>query len=280
MTIVTVIGLGLIGGSIAMDLKHQLNVKVLGVDNNVAHQEEALKLGLVHEIVSLAEGQSRSSILLLAVPVDVAEQLLTTVLDNITEDQVVIDMGSTKANICAVVADHQCRGRYVAAHPLAGTEFSGPKAAKRHLFQGKKNIICEQEKSDQDALDTALSVIRSLGMTTYYLDADEHDKHLAYVSHLSHITSFALSKTVLDIEQDEAQIFNLASTGFASTVRLAKSSPSTWAPIFMKNKEHLSVALNNYINQLLTFKAALDDGDSQATESFMKDANQIIKVLN
>lgn len=280
MTVVTVIGLGLIGGSIAIDLKHQLNVKVLGVDNNSAHQAEAKDLGLVHEVVSLEEGQAQADIIIIAVPVDAAESVLANVLDNVGTHQVVLDMGSTKGNICKAVESHANRGRYVAAHPLAGTEFSGPKAAIRHLFQGKRNIICEKAKSDSDALATAVSVIESLGMETYYLAPQEHDRHLAYVSHLSHITSFALSKTVLDIEQDEAQIFNLASTGFASTVRLAKSSPSTWAPIFQKNKDHLSVALNNYIKQLIVFKEALDSDDKEGTLAFMEDANQIIRVLD
>lgn len=218
---ITIVGLGLIGGSVALDLKSQMNVHVIGVDTNLSHQEAAMDLGLVHEVMDLDAAVLKSDIIILAVPVDIIELILPNLLDNISKKSVLIDLGSTKDAICKMIWHHKNRGRFVAAHPLAGTEFSGPKAALRGLFQNKKNIICESEKSDPDALALALRLFDSLGMKTSFMSAQDHDKHLAYVSHLSHVSSFMLGLTVLDIEKDEKQIFDLAGTGFASTVRLA-----------------------------------------------------------
>lgn len=277
---VTIVGLGLIGGSIARDLKSQINVSVTGVDNNMDHQKMAMELGLVHEVMDFNIGIRKADVIILAIPVDKIEGVLPEVLDMIDGTQVVIDVGSTKEFICKSVVDHPKRSRFVAAHPLAGTEFSGPTAALQRLFVNKKNIICERDKSDTDALDTALKVFNSMGMKTYFLDPQEHDKHLAYVSHLSHVSSFMLGLTVLDIEKDESQIFNLASTGFASTVRLAKSNPETWAAIFEKNNNHLSTALESYIDYLRKFKEAIDANDSEATRKLMAEANDIKRILN
>ena len=277
---ISVVGLGLIGGSIAKDLKNQINVEVLGVDLNESHQKLAMELGLIHRVVTLDEAIEKSEVIILAIPVDKIESLLPSVLDKISGETVVTDVGSTKAEICRVVDGHKNRSRYVAAHPLAGTEFSGPKAAISHLFVGKKNIICDKEKSDASAVDTIVKVFNSIGMHTYFLSSEEHDKHLAYVSHLSHVSSFMLGLTVLDIEKDEKQIFNLASTGFASTVRLAKSNPSTWSPIFHKNGDNLVKALESYIDYLHQFKEAIKSNDYDKAESLMKDANDIKRILN
>jgi len=280
MTTVTLIGLGLIGGSLALDLKSQLNIKVLGVDNNSDHQQQAIDLNLVDKLVTLDEGISSADIVILAIPVDSIEALLPTLLDRVNEDTIVLDVGSTKTDICKAVISHPQRHQYVAAHPLAGTEYSGPSAAVTGLFRGKKNIICDRELSDPDAVKLTTQLFLSLGMQTYFLSSESHDKHLAYVSHLSHITSFTLSLTVLDIEKDDEQILNLASTGFESTVRLAKSNPKTWTPILAKNKEHLSLAIGQYIEHLQQFKQALEDDDRDQTEALMLKANAIKHLLN
>lgn len=277
---ITVIGLGLIGGSIAKDLKSQLNVYVTGVDASQVHCSSAIKLGLVHQISRLDESIQKADIIIIAVPVDNIETLLPLILDNIDNHTVVIDVGSTKEAICTAISHHPKRNRFVAAHPLAGTEFSGPEAALKGLFQGRKNIICESESSDPDALGTALKLFDSLGMITSLMTAEEHDKHLAYVSHLSHVSSFMLGLTVLDIEKDEKQIFDLAGTGFASTVRLAKSNPKTWSAIFGKNKKYLLEALDSYINHLENFRQHVRNNDINATEELMKSCNEIKRILN
>ena len=234
---------------------------------------------LVSEIVSLEVAIEQSHVIILATPVHIIEDLLPMVLDRINTHQTIIDVGSTKSAICDAVINHVNRGRFVAAHPLAGTEFSGPEAALKGLFVDKKNIICEKERSDEDAVETALKVFQSIGMDTYFLSAEEHDKHLAYVSHLSHVSSFMLGLTVLNIEKDEKQIFNLASTGFESTVRLAKSNPNTWKPIFMKNKKYVSEALENYIELLRDFKEKLDKNDEEGLIASMSNANEIKRIL-
>mgnify|MGYP000090939578 CR=1 FL=1 len=276
---ITVIGLGLIGGSIAQDLRSQLGVYVIGVDANADHRREALSIGLVDEIKDLEESLSDTTVVILATPVHIIERQLIDILDMMGDDMTIIDVGSTKHAICDAVQGHPRRGQYVAAHPLAGTEFSGPQAAKRGLFQGAKNIICEKSKSDPKSLDIAIDIFRSLGMTSYYMTAEEHDRHLAYVSHLSHVTSFALGLTVLDIEKDEKQIFNLASTGFRSTSRLAKSNPNTWAAIFDKNSKPLIKALDGYIETLQKFRSAINDNDKEAMFALMKEANKIKRIL-
>ncbi len=277
---ICVIGLGLIGGSMAKDLRSQLNVTVVGVDHNESHCKEALELGLVDRIDSLPSGVAIADIIILSIPVKGIVRLLPDVLDLINDSAVVIDVGSTKEDICISVHGHPKRTRFVAAHPLAGTEFSGPRAAIKNLFPGKKNIICEKGRTDSDALETAVKLFASLGMESYFLNPSEHDRHLAYVSHLSHISSFTLSLTVQDIEKDEEQIFNLASTGFESTVRLAKSSPSTWAPIFSQNSVHLSKALDQYIEYLTQFKKAIENQNNELSFSMITEANKIKKLLN
>lgn len=276
---VTIIGLGLIGGSMAKDLKSQLNVTVYGVDADPTHHELAVSLGLVHEMVDLEQGISTADIIIVAIPVDKLEGLLPTVLDKISQNTTIIDVGSTKSQICKSIENHPKRNRFVAAHPLAGTEFSGPNAAVKGLFQDKKNIICERHLVDEDALITAIKVFESLGMTTSFMTAEEHDKHLAYVSHLSHVSSFMLGLTVLDIEKDEKQIFNLASTGFESTVRLAKSNPKTWSAIFGKNQKYVLEALDSYILHLENFRKMMVENDIEGTEKLMTASNEIKRIL-
>lgn len=276
---ICIIGLGLIGGSLSLGLRHRAST-ILGVEQNPEHAKKALKLGLADRIVSLEEGVSNADLVILAIPVNQAKDILGTILDHISPDAVVVDMGSTKAGICSLNAKHPRRGRFVASHPMAGTEFSGPDAALKGVFEGKKTIICEQQKSDKDALKLVEEMYTELKMDIlYYNNALTHDRNVAYVSHISHVSSFMLGLTVLEIEKNETRILDLAGTGFASTVRLAKSSPQTWAPIFTQNKEALSVALDRYIRHLEEFKSFLDAGDETRLKEMMIEANKIGKVI-
>lgn len=276
---IAVVGLGLIGGSIAKDLKAQINVDVTGVDHNEKHCAKAMELGLVHRISSLGDVILDTDVIILATPVDIIESLLPQVLNLVGEEAIVIDVGSTKSDICKEVSGHPNRSQFVAAHPLAGTEFSGPEAAFKGLFVNAKNIICEREKSSDEAVALALKIFESIGMVSDFMSPEEHDRHLAYVSHLSHVTSFSLGLTVLDIEKDEKQIFNLASTGFKSTSRLAKSNPNTWAAIFGKNKKYIGEALDGYIETLSKFKEAIETDDRESMVNLMTEANDIKRVL-
>lgn len=275
-----IIGLGLIGGSMALDLKDQLNVSVFGYDSSADHMNLANTLNLVDQLSSVEEIVKSCQVIICCIPVHLMGDKIKELLNDISSKQVVIDTGSTKQDICNVVSDHPKRGRFVAAHPLAGTENSGPGAAIKGLFRGKKNIICDASNTDPDALDICKQVFRSIGMETYLLDSAAHDKHLAYVSHLSHVSSFMLGLTVLDIEKDQEQIGNLASTGFESTVRLAKSSPETWAAIFDKNKDNVCEALERYIENLNHFLETLKNKDKEQSIALMKKANDIKGVLD
>ncbi len=277
---ITIIGLGLIGGSIAKDLREQINVSVTGVDIDPKHCELALQLDLVDRIMTLEEGVKTGDAIILTTPVNVIEKILPKVLDIAGEKVLVMDAGSTKKGICKSVENHLKREKFVASHPLAGTEYSGPQAALSGLFRGVKSIICEREKSGLEQIILAEKIWRSLGMTTYYMTPDEHDLHLAYVSHLSHVTSFALGLTVLEIEKDEKQIFNLASTGFRSTARLAKSNPQTWAPIFGENRDYIVRAITGYAQRLMDFRDAIKENNYEKMISLMKDANEINKILD
>lgn len=276
----TVVGLGLIGGCIAIDLRKSGMISpVTGVDKNQAHGEAALNAGWIDGFALLAESLHDAELVIVAIPVNAIEQILPIILDSIPETAVVIDAGSTKRLICAAVKDHPNRGRFVAAHPIAGTENSGPLAAFGGLFQGKTNIICEKDASDPDAQELALRIFRELGMNTIFMEPEEHDRHVAYVSHLSHVSAFLLGQTVMDIEKDEENIFALAGSGFASTVRLAKSSPDMWAPIFEQNREFLSQALQEYIMHLQKFHYHLLKKDTAEVHRIMLKANEIRRVL-
>jgi prephenate dehydrogenase len=276
----TIIGLGLIGGCIAIDLRKEgVATRLLGVDLSAANAARALEIGLVDEILTLEEAVLQSDLIITAIPVNAIRQVLLKILDMVAHDAIIIDTGSTKSQICKAVIAHERRAQFVAAHPLAGTENSGPDAAFSGLFKQKTNIICEQDKSSAKALLVADKVFGALGMRTIFMDPVEHDKHVAYVSHLSHVSAFLLGQTVLDIEQDEKNIFNLAGSGFASTVRLAKSSPDMWAPIFEQNAEYLSQALLEYIMHLQKFQYHLMKRDMKELHRVMTDANRIRKVL-
>lgn len=276
----TIVGLGLIGGCMALDLrKAGIATSLIGVDANADNAQLAIELGIVDKTLPLEEAVANADLVIVAIPVNALRSFLPNVLDLMKENAVLIDAGSTKSSICKSVTDHPKRAQYVAAHPIAGTENSGPSAAFNGLFQNKTNIICDKEKSSAQALELALKIFDALGMKTIFMNPDEHDKHVAYVSHLSHVSSFLLGQTVLDIEKDEKNIFNLAGSGFASTVRLAKSSPDMWAPIFEQNVEYLSQALLEYIMHLQRFHYHLMKKDSKELHRIMTEANQIRRVL-
>jgi len=276
----TIIGLGLIGGSIAIDLrKSGLATSLIGVELNHDHAEKAIELGLVDQVLSLEEAVKDADLIITAIPVNYIRTVLLKILDSINDKTIIVDTGSTKSSICSAVSNHVKREQFVAAHPLAGTENSGPNAAFSGLFNGKTNIICEKEKSSAKALTVADQIFDALKMRTIFMDPIEHDKHVAYVSHLSHVSAFLLGQTVLDIEKDEKNIFDLAGSGFASTVRLAKSSPDMWAPIFEQNAEYLSQALLEYIMHLQKFQYHLMKRDVKELHRIMTKANHIRDVL-
>ncbi|MGZ8537583.1 MAG: prephenate dehydrogenase [Flavisolibacter sp.] len=276
---VTIIGIGLIGGSFALALKDKgIANRIIGVDANAEHQEKALTLGLVDEIKILDDAIKESDLIVLAIPVDSLSKLLPSVMDKV-DQQVVIDMGSTKHGILEGVKDHPKRKRFVATHPMWGTEYSGPESAVHGAFIDKATVICDREQSDPDALELVEKIYRQLGMHLMYMNGHDHDVHVAYVSHISHITSFALANTVLEKEREEDAIFELASGGFESTVRLAKSNPLTWASIFMQNRENVLDVLNEHISQLRKFKACLEKENLEYLEELMVNANRIKEII-
>jgi prephenate dehydrogenase len=277
--IVTIIGIGLIGGSMALCLREKgLAAKVVGVEANAEHAAKALELGIVDEILSLDEAIEISDTVIVSVPVTTATRVVMAVLDKV-KNQVVLDVGSTKADLCREADLHPNRGRFVATHPMWGTEFSGPEAATIHAFTGKALVICDQEKSDPDALEIVENMYRTLGMHLLNMDSGMHDIHTAYISHISHITSFALANTVLEKEREEDAIFELASAGFESTVRLAKSNADTWVPVFMQNKENVLDVLNEHITQLRKFKASLEKENWDYLRELIEHANKIKRIL-
>jgi prephenate dehydrogenase len=278
---VTIVGIGLIGGSLALAMKEKgLAQKVIGVEANEEHKEKALELGLVDEIQELSEAMEESDLIVLATPVNAVVKLLPQILDKISNKQIVMDVGSTKDSIMEAVKGHPNRERFVATHPMWGTEHSGPEAAMKGAFTDKATVICDKEKTDADAVAIVENIYQQLGMHLVYMNGEEHDVHVAYVSHISHITSFALANTVLEKEREEDAIFELASAGFESTVRLAKSNPHTWASIFMQNRENVLDVLNEHISQLRKFKACLEKENYEYLEELMVNANKIKKVLN
>ena len=277
---VFVIGIGLIGGSIALDIKSlHPDASIFGIDSNENHLQEAINLGVV-EAGATYEDLIHADFVIVSVPVDILLKVLPNVLDEIGENTIVFDVGSTKTPICEAVANHPKRRNFIAVHPIAGTEFSGPSAAISGLFQGKTNIICEVEKTTFKLQEKAVQLFTAMGMRIRYMDPISHDKHIAYVSHLSHISSFMLGKTVIDKEKDEQDIFDMAGSGFESTVRLAKSSPAMWTPIFKQNKKQVVKTLEEYISNLSNFKDLLEKDDFEAIFNEMQSVNRIKEILN
>lgn len=279
MNKIAIIGLGLIGGSLALELKKSTWATVYGIDKNSDHLKKALELGIIYEEIDF-DRIHEMDVVIIAVPVNIIPKLSLKVLDLIGEKTLVFDVGSTKAAVCDAVRDHPKRKNFVALHPIAGTEFSGPEAAIYDLFTDKVNIICEKEFSSIEMIDRVKTLFEGLKMKNVFMDsAVQHDIHIAYVSHLSHISSFMLGKTVLEIEKDEKNIFNMAGSGFASTVRLAKSNPETWTPILMQNRDNLLKSLEEYIKNLNQFKDILSKKSADDVLKIMKNTNRIKDVL-
>lgn len=281
---VGIIGLGLIGGSMAIDLKRKgFADQILGVEAEPVNASAAEKIGLVDRIVSLDECVRQSDLVVLAVPVGAAVRILPELLDKIGEsgdtDKVVMDVCSTKEHLARNVKYHPCRRQYVASHPMAGTEYSGPWAAMPGLFDGHACIVCDSEESSQKAVRMVEDLYDVLNMRMIYMNSSSHDMHAAYVSHISHVTSFALALTVLDKEKDEKHIFDLASGGFSSTVRLAKSSPEMWTPILSQNRENVLHVIDTYVEKMLAFRKAIDEGDDEAVRELIEDANRIRRII-
>jgi len=275
-----VIGIGLIGGSMGLDIKTVYpEATVYGVDNNENHLQQALALGVIDQAAVL-ENVSDADFVIVSVPVDVALTVLPEVLDLIGENTIVFEVGSTKAPICEAVANHPRRRNFIATHPIAGTEFSGPSAAIAGLFHGKTNIICEVERTAFKLQEKALELFKAIGMRIRYMEPKSHDKHIAYMSHLSHISAFMLGKTVIDKEKHEQDIFDMAGSGFESTVRLAKSSPAMWTPIFRQNRKQVVKTLDEYISNLTHFKDLLISEDYDAIYEEMESVNKIKEILN
>ena len=277
---VFVIGIGLIGGSLAKDInRNRPESKIYGIDTNEAHLEEAMSLSLIDGKADYDQ-LKQADVVIVGIPVDVMVQELPKILDAIDDDAVVFDVGSTKSLICNIVENHPKRRNFLACHPIAGTEFSGPSAALEGLFMGKTNIICEIEKTAFKLQEKALELFQQMGMRIRYMNPEAHDKHIAYVSHLSHISSFMLGKTVIEKERNERDIFDMAGSGFESTVRLAKSSPAMWTPIFRQNKENVVETLGEYIQNLKEFKAMLIADDYEGIYKEMNSTNKIKEILN
>ena len=278
--IISIVGVGLLGGSFALGLRSiDEGHYFIGVDISDENAELAKRLNIVDEILDFTEAVQKSDLVVLATPVDVINQQLCKVLDILSEGAVLIDLGSTKEAFSKTVANHPNRSQYVSCHPMAGTENSGPEAAFSGLLKHKQMIICDKEKSNRSILERVIGIFKKLDIHIAYMGSQEHDRHIAYVSHLSHISSFALGLTVLEKEKDEKSIFTMAGSGFSSTVRLAKSSPDMWAPIFRQNAENISLALDSYISQLKQFKEIIDSGAEDKSHKLIEKANEIRRVL-
>jgi prephenate dehydrogenase len=277
---ITIVGVGLISGSFSLALKEKGLVRnVIGVSRTPESVKKALDLGLIDEALPLAEAVKKSDLIYVAIPVDVTVPVTRQIMDLVTDRQIVADAGSTKLALCESLAGHPMRSRFVATHPMWGTEYSGPEAAVRDAFRGRACVICEKEKSASDAVTVMEQLYTDLGMHIVYMDANSHDMHAAYISHISHITSFALANTVLEKEKEESAIFELAGGGFESTVRLAKSNPSMWVPIFMQNREHVLDVLNEHISQLRKFKSCLEKENAGFLRELMENANKIKRII-
>lgn len=276
---IVIIGIGLIGGSLARDFALRMpDAQILGMDKDPDHLREAQRLGLVKGEAGETD-LAAADLVVVSIPVDHIVRELPRILEQVGEDTLVIDAGSTKAPICRAVADSPKRRNFLACHPIAGTEFTGPSAAETGLFDGKVNIICEVEETAFKIQERALEVFRAIGMRIRYMNPEAHDRHIAYVSHLSHISSFMLGKTVIEKEKNERDIFDMAGSGFESTVRLAKSSPAMWTPIFKQNRDNVLETLDEYIENLQGFRDRLKEGEYEELYAQMDHTNRIKDIL-
>ena len=274
-----IIGLGLLGGSFALALKKvKPEILFTGTDNDPQHLQEALSLGIIDEARNQADEDT--DVIVIATPIHAIVPLLRIILDKVSKNTLVMEFGSTKKSICEAVADHPNSENYLAAHPIAGTEYSGPKAAITGLLHGKVLSICEMEKTSLELKAMAYDIFEALHMNLRFMDPDDHDLQFAYISHLSHISSFMLGKTVLDKMKDDSHILDMAGSGFSTTVRLAKSSPGTWAPIFIDNKANVLEALDLYINNLKAFRERIQGEDAEGLFNEMAEINKIGKILD
>ena len=274
-----VIGVGLIGGSFAIDMRKLFpKSTIIGIDKSEIHLQKALDLKLIDETSELSK-INNPDIIVISVPVKSILNILPIVLKSVNNNSLVIDFGSKKKSICQIVKDHPNRQNFLATHPIAGTEFSGPAAAYEGLFEGKNIIICDKHKTDKSILERGLKIFNLMKMKIGYMDSDSHDKHIAYVSHLSHISSFMLGKTVMDEEKNEKNIFDMAGSGFESTVRLAKSSPEMWTDIFEDNKKNIIKSLDDYIENLVHINSLIKKGRFDEVESQLKSTNYIKTIL-
>lgn len=279
MKTIGILGTGLIGGSMALSLRNKnFAAHFIGTDYNESHQQEALSKGLVDEMLPLAAMIQKADMIIIAIPVDASEKLIEEILHQAV-GKVVMDVGSTKLSLCKKIAMHPNRTAFVATHPMWGTEYSGPLAAVDTGFKKNAVVICDQEKSGKEAIEAVESLYEALEMKIVYMNAAAHDLHAAYVSHISHITSFALANTVLEKEKEDSAIFEMASGGFESTVRLAKSNPEMWLPIFMENRENVLDVLNEHIAQLKKFRSCLEKDNYKYMRELIENANKIKRII-
>jgi len=277
--IIAVVGIGLIGGSMALELKKKkFCSKIIGVDLNPQHQKDAIQLNIVDEICSLEDAVNKASLILLSTPVNISSKIILSIMDKI-DNQIVFDVGSTKHKLVEQIKTHPKRKNFVATHPIAGTEFSGPKSAHFGLFNNKITIVCDREDSSENSIANIVKLYEKLGMKIIYMTAKDHDIHSAYVSHISHISSFSLALSVMDKEKNEKNILNMAGSGFESTVRLAKSNKDMWTPIFLENKNNILEVLENYVRKLNEFKHAIEESNENEISQLISEANAINKIL-
>jgi len=276
---IAIVGVGLMGSSLALRLKNEgVAAEIIGVDNNPEHLSIALVQKIIDCSMSLTDAIAASDIIVIAIPVDATIAILPSIL-NLVQDQIVFDLGSTKASIIEEIKDHPMRGRFVGTHPMWGTEKNGPQAAVQDAFKNRAVVLCDQDNSDSDAFYWVSAMYEKIGMRILCMNTVEHDLHVAYISHISHITSFALANTVLEKEKEDAAIFELASGGFESTVRLAKSNPLMWGPIFLHNRENVLDVLDEHITQLQKFQKAIAAANEAELMSLMNKANQIKRII-
>ena len=280
---VAIVGVGLMGSSFAYSLKdNNIASHIIGIDKNSENITTALELNIIDEAISFEQIAERDDIklIVITIPVDKIPTIAIKLLNNVRPDQIIMDMGSTKSELCEIIKEHKHRSRFVATHPMWGTENSGPQSAVKGAFTGRVLVLCDTDKSDKDAVDFVKNIYDVIGMRITYMESEQHDMHAAYVSHISHITSYALALTVLEKEREEDRIFDLSGAGFESTVRLAKSSPSMWTPIFMQNKYNVLDVLREHIHQLQILRRMLEKDDVRGLNDSIAKANSIKRILN
>ncbi len=277
---VYIIGIGLIGGSLGLSMRSRgIASSIIGSDSSAENEAIALEEGIIDRAASLDEGLEVADVVILSTPVSVAPSLAVKILNKLKPHQLLLDVGSIKGEICEMVSMHALRSQFVATHPMWGTEYSGPKAAQRDAFDGSTVVLCDSEQSSEHALQVATKIYQQLGMNIIEMNSEEHDLHAAYISHISHITSFALALTVLEKEREEQHIFDMAATGFESTVRLAKSSHSTWIPVLLRNKYNVLDVLREHIHQLQLLRKAIERDDAKGLEEMISRANTIQRII-